>query len=107
MNDGRHSLVSGAPQSVGENMAMDPVSLRMNEWAHGIGKPAVLARMPVLPLLDLVELPSPVHIGIVQDVVGVPGPAPGLVGIGQGVGEDAKRLSDVCGDEPGANPLPC
>src|SRR5580704_5369444 len=95
VNDGWDGLRPRPAHPVGQDVAMDSVDLRANEGAYCVGKPAIFAWMPVLPLLHLIKLSAPVDVGVVENSVGVPGPSPGFVGIGKRIWEDAQRRGDM------------
>ena len=93
LNDWRDDLFPALPGGVERRhcVAVDAVDGGINLGLRKVGKPALLAGVPVLPLLDLNELLGPIDVGVAEQVMNVLRAAPGFVGVGNVVGKNGKR----------------
>src|ERR1700733_10436875 len=101
MYTGRNDVRAAEPLRIdgGQCVTADSVHTGINLRTCEIGEPALLIRVTVLPLLHLIKLLPPVDVGIAQQIVHVPGPAPGFVSISNLVGEDDEARDDVSHNE--------
>src|SRR5450432_2540187 len=82
----------------GECVTANTVYARINHGPCEVREPALLIRVTILPLLDLQQLLRPIDACVTQQIVYIPGPSRGFVGISNFI-----RKYEKAGDDVGQN----